>query len=152
MPRAQGYAGAVPLKTPYRDGTTHLILEPLDVMAHLAALVPRPRVKPTRYHAVFAPHGKHRALVRKAGRGKGVKRKAPDEVEEETPATRRVAMPPVDVPVTGAGVVDIQVSVFWDRPFRCATSGRSSRTCRAVPRPGARCSGSWSSCCYRLSA
>jgi hypothetical protein len=28
------------LKTPYRDGTTHLVLEPLDLMARLAALVP----------------------------------------------------------------------------------------------------------------
>jgi hypothetical protein len=32
------------LKTPYRDGTTHVILEPLDFVARLAALVPRPRV------------------------------------------------------------------------------------------------------------
>ena len=32
------------LKTPYRDGTTHVIFEPLDFMARLAALVPKPRV------------------------------------------------------------------------------------------------------------
>ncbi len=32
------------LKTPYRDGTTHVIFEPLDFIAKLAALVPRPRV------------------------------------------------------------------------------------------------------------
>jgi hypothetical protein len=31
------------LKTPYRDGTTHTVLEPLDFMARLAALVPPPR-------------------------------------------------------------------------------------------------------------
>jgi hypothetical protein len=30
------------LKTPYRDGTTHIVLEPLDMMARLAALVPPP--------------------------------------------------------------------------------------------------------------
>jgi Putative transposase len=28
------------LKTPYRDGTTHIVLEPLDLMARLAALAP----------------------------------------------------------------------------------------------------------------
>jgi len=33
------------LKTPCRDGTTHVIFEPLDFMARLAALAPRPRVK-----------------------------------------------------------------------------------------------------------
>ncbi len=32
------------LKTPYRDGTTHVIFEPLDFIARQAALVPRPRV------------------------------------------------------------------------------------------------------------
>ncbi len=29
----------------YRDGTTHIVLEPLDLMARLAALVPTPRLK-----------------------------------------------------------------------------------------------------------
>ncbi len=29
------------LKTPYRDGTTHVIFEPLDFMARLAALAPK---------------------------------------------------------------------------------------------------------------
>ena len=38
------------LKTPYRDGTTHIVLEPLDLMARLAALVPKPRMHLTRYH------------------------------------------------------------------------------------------------------
>ena len=49
------------LKTPYRDGTTHIVLEPLDLMARLAALVPPPRMHLTRFHGVFAPHSKLRA-------------------------------------------------------------------------------------------
>jgi hypothetical protein len=36
------------LKTPYRDGTTYVIFEPLDFIARLAALVPKPRVNLTR--------------------------------------------------------------------------------------------------------
>jgi hypothetical protein len=36
------------LKTPYRDGTTHVIFEPVDFIAKLATLVPRPRVNLTR--------------------------------------------------------------------------------------------------------
>jgi len=39
-------------------GTTHLVIEPLDFMARLAALVPPPRMHLTRYHGVFAPHSK----------------------------------------------------------------------------------------------
>ena len=80
------------LKTPYRDGTTHVIFEPLDFMARLAALVPRPRVNLTRYHGVFAPNSPHRALVTKAGRGRGARRKASDGGDEDTPAARRSAM------------------------------------------------------------
>jgi hypothetical protein len=32
------------LKTPWRDGTTHLVMLPLEFMQRLAALVPRPRL------------------------------------------------------------------------------------------------------------
>ena len=43
------------LKTPYRDGTTHIVLEPLDLVARLAALVPPPRMHLTRYHRYVQP-------------------------------------------------------------------------------------------------
>ncbi|MBA3564840.1 MAG: transposase, partial [Gammaproteobacteria bacterium] len=51
------------LKTPYRDGTTHVIFEPMDFIARLAALVPKPRAHLTRYHGVFAPASALRAEV-----------------------------------------------------------------------------------------
>jgi hypothetical protein len=51
------------LKTPYLDGTTHVIFKPLAFISKLAALVPKPRANLTRYHGVFAPNSKHRALV-----------------------------------------------------------------------------------------
>lgn len=78
------------LKTPYRDGTTHVIFEPLDFIARLAALVPKPRVNLTRFHGVFAPNSKQRSLVTPAKRGKGKKAKVADEVQ--TPAERRASM------------------------------------------------------------
>jgi hypothetical protein len=37
------------LKTPYRDGTTHIVMSPLEFMQRLAALVPRPRFHLIRY-------------------------------------------------------------------------------------------------------
>ena len=36
MSRAHGCAGATQLKTPYGDGTTHVIFEPLDFITPLA--------------------------------------------------------------------------------------------------------------------
>jgi len=41
------------LKTPCRDGTTHVIFEPVDFIAKLAVLVPKPRVNLTRFHGVL---------------------------------------------------------------------------------------------------
>jgi hypothetical protein len=37
------------LKRPFRDGTTEFLFEPLDFLARLAALVPRPRSHLLRY-------------------------------------------------------------------------------------------------------
>jgi hypothetical protein len=80
------------LKTPYRDGTTHVIFEPVDFIAKLAALVPKPRVNLTRFHGVFAPNSKYRARVTPAKRGKGSKPKAAVESEDKTPAQHHAAM------------------------------------------------------------
>ncbi len=44
------------LKTPYRDGTTHVVMSPQERMQRLAALVPRPRLHLTRYHGILAPN------------------------------------------------------------------------------------------------
>ena len=51
------------LKRPFRDGTTQCLFEPLDFLARLAALIPRPRSHLVRYHGVFAPNARHRALL-----------------------------------------------------------------------------------------
>ena len=42
------------LKTPYANGTTHVMFEPLDFISRLVALIPKPRVNLTRFHGVFA--------------------------------------------------------------------------------------------------
>ena len=51
------------LKTPWRDGTTHLVMSPLEFIQRLAALVPRPRLHLIRFHGVLAPNAKLRSLV-----------------------------------------------------------------------------------------
>jgi len=50
LPCARGISASLHVKTSYRDGTTHVIFEPLDFIARLAALVPKPRVNLTRFH------------------------------------------------------------------------------------------------------
>ena len=51
------------LKTPWRDGTTHLVMSPLEFKQRLAALVPRSRLHLIRFHGVLAHNGKLRGLV-----------------------------------------------------------------------------------------
>ncbi len=78
------------LQTPYRAGTPPGIYAPLDFNARLAALVPKPRVTLPRFHGVFAPNSRHRALVTPAKRGRGNKVRVADE--PATPAQRRASM------------------------------------------------------------
>jgi mitochondrial fission protein ELM1 len=78
------------LKTPYRDGTTQVAFEPVDFIARLAALVPKPRVNLTRYHGVLAPNHRWRGLVTPARRGKGIK--SISNAEVRTSAERHAAM------------------------------------------------------------
>jgi hypothetical protein len=67
--------------------------EPVEFIAKLAALVPKPRVNLTRFNGVFAPNSKHRARVTPAKRGKGSEPKACADGPEQTPSERRISMP-----------------------------------------------------------
>lgn len=75
------------LKTPYRDGTTHVVFEPMDFLSKLAALVPKPRVNLTRFHGVFAANSCFRSEVTPARRGRSRR-----DNSEKTPEERRRAM------------------------------------------------------------
>jgi len=46
------------LKTPWRDGTTHVVHDPLDFIAKLAALIPRPHRNLVFYRGVLAARSK----------------------------------------------------------------------------------------------
>ncbi len=52
------------LKRKWRDGTTHVVFEPLELVEKLAAIVPPPRIHMVRYHGVLAPRaGGRRHIV-----------------------------------------------------------------------------------------
>jgi len=79
------------LKTPWRNGTTHIIFEPLDFVSRLVSLVPKPRVNLIRFHGVFAPNSKYRAKVTPAGRGKN-KKPHVTEQGDQSAAEKRASM------------------------------------------------------------
>ena len=51
------------LKSPYKEGTTHLVMSPPEFMQRLAALVSRPRLNLIRFHGALAPNAKIRSLI-----------------------------------------------------------------------------------------
>src|SRR4030042_6067405 len=51
------------LKRRWRDGTSHVIFEPGELVEKLAALVPPPRFNLLRYHGILAPSAAWRPLV-----------------------------------------------------------------------------------------
>jgi hypothetical protein len=63
---------ALRLKTPYHDGSTHIVYEPLDFLAKLAALVPRPHKNLVLYHGVLAANAAWRGRVVTFGRRKAM--------------------------------------------------------------------------------
>lgn len=77
------------LKTPYNDGTTHVIFEPLDFISKLVALIPKPRVNLTRFHGVFAPNSPYRSEVTRAKRGKC---RSQQQNSDQTPEEKHKAM------------------------------------------------------------
>ena len=60
----------VRLKTPWRDGTSHIALEPQELLEKLAALIPRAYVNLIVYHGVLAPNAEWRGEVVRFGRSK----------------------------------------------------------------------------------
>jgi Putative transposase len=114
------------LKTPYRDGTTHIVLEPLDLMARLAALVPTPRMHLTRYHGVFAPHSQYRGAVTPAHRGRG----APQPLVSGAEAAK--ASPPRHVAMSWARRLK---RVFGVQLESCARCGGQLKIIASIEEP-----------------
>lgn len=82
------------LKRPWSNGTTHIILDGLELIEKLAALVPPPRFHLVRYHGVLAPAAKWRPQIVPV---------TPDTDETEgmcshDPTAERSGRPPVPQP------------------------------------------------------
>lgn len=67
------------LKRRWRDGTTHVVFQPLELVEKLAAIVPPPRIHMIRYHGVLAPRAACRREILGAG---NTKRKSRDESDD----------------------------------------------------------------------
>jgi Putative transposase len=83
------------LPHPRRDGATHLLLDPLELIEKLTVLIPPPRFHLLRFHGVLAPRAQLRAAV--------VPRSSRDAALGGAPAPRLSPPAPQSPPVSGAG-------------------------------------------------
>ncbi len=81
----------VTLKTPWRDGTTHLRFAPMTLLERLAALTPRPRINMLIYHGILAPRAASRAAAVAYGRADRGEASVGDGARTSSPA--KVPMP-----------------------------------------------------------
>lgn len=124
------------LKTPWRNGTTHVEFEPIEFMAKLAALVPPPRAHLTRFHGVFAPNANLRGQLTPSGRGK---RPATDTAavdvsandEPRSPEEKRRAMTWAQRLKRVFGI-DISTCVHCGGPVRIVASIEEPAAIRAI--------------------
>jgi hypothetical protein len=79
------------LPEPQRDGRTALSLTPLELIDHLAALIPPPRLHRHRYHGVLAPNAPLRLAATVYGRDADLTHPPPPEVSP--PAAAAPAAP-----------------------------------------------------------
>ncbi len=124
------------LKTPWRNGTTHVEWDAVDFIAKLAALVPPPRAHLTRFHGVFAPNANLRAQLTPSGRGKRpATDAAPVDVsandEPRSPEQKRRAMSWAQRLKRVFGI-DINTCAHCGGPVRIVTSIEEPTAIRAI--------------------
>jgi hypothetical protein len=76
----------VRLKTRWRDGTTHVLMERSELIDRLVPLIPPPRAHQVRYHGILAPCASLRSRVVPSGEV-GLERCISTEGAEATPAS-----------------------------------------------------------------
>lgn len=70
------------LKRKWRDGTTHVVFEPLELLEKLAAIVPPPRIHMVRYHGVGDAHA---ASLRRRRPRVSTERRQDDDPRDNSP-------------------------------------------------------------------
>ena len=136
------------LRRTWRDGTRALLFDPLDFLARLAALTPKPRVNLLLYHGVFGPHAaRRRAAVANVQRAAGAAGEA-DGGSASGPRTSRSASTAVDEPRAAASQgpqerkhtgwirwADLLRRVFEIDVLACARCGGRLRFVAAIDDP-----------------
>ena len=116
------------LPHPRRDGSTHLLLDPLELIEKLSVLIPPPRFHLLRFHGVLAPRAQLRAAV--------VPRSSRDAELGGGPAPRPSPPEPQSPPSSGAGRLSwaaLMRRVFAVDVLLCSRCGGRRRIVAVYP-------------------
>jgi hypothetical protein len=111
-----------------RDGATHLLLDPLELIEKLTVLIPPPRFHLLRFPGVLAPRAQLRAAV--------VPRSSRDAALGGAPAPRLSPPAPQSPPVSGAGRLSwaaLMRRVFEIDVLLCRCCGGRRRSVAVYP-------------------
>jgi hypothetical protein len=124
------------LRHPWRDGTTHVGFEPLELLEKLAALVPPPRCNLVRYHGVLAPAARHRARVVPPGGGTSA---AAAKAEPPSSASRTggAAVAPAEPRPRNYSWAELMRRVFAVDVLECPLCSGAMRILAAIHPPDA---------------
>jgi len=136
-------------RRPFRDGSTHVVLDPMSFLSRLAALVPPPRMHLVTYHGVLAPSARRRKEIlpvtlpgrktRKQTSGSVAAVPAPEEGALGTVAA--VPRPHVGEPFRWRrrySWAELMKRVFLVDVLACAECGGSRRLLAFILEPSAR--------------
>jgi hypothetical protein len=128
------------LKTPWRDGTTHVVMERRELLERLAPLIPPPRAHQVRYHGILAPCASGRDRI-VPGRETNELARQPVKDEPSCLATQPTTW--IDGPNEGLAAHPVQNAGVVPLPTSTVLSGnlgqllrwlKRSRRARAGPR------------------
>jgi hypothetical protein len=114
----------VELKSPYNDGTTHVILSPMEFLGRLVALVPRPWANLTRFHGVLSRGGPppNSKLRKQIVPEKPVQVEAGRSPAERSPAERS----PAERSPVGSKPGSKRYGMYWAQRLKRVLTGRPS--------------------------
>ena len=124
------------LKTRWRDGTTHILMERHELLERLAPLIPPPRAHQVRYHGILAPCASGRDRVVPAARRVVIATSADKEGRQkaECPTRRTQACrPPAEVKISTAVNAGLQQGSSTPPDGSIADCDRGSRAAQAAP-------------------
>ncbi len=135
---------AYELRHPWRDGTTHVVFTGVELLEKLAVLTPSPRGNLCRYHGIFAPGAKWRAVVVRDRTAESSARMEPllpgkangcRSSQATVPILEVAQGDPVSLRERRLSWAELMMRVFREDVLRCEKCGGRAAVISAITQP-----------------